>query len=212
MENKALNSCLMLTANFQAPVSLSAIFDEADLKDTGIELDSHVTLLYAQGKEIPRTNLLSEVKEILGYEDAEAFFTYLSEQHEEKVLDIFDLEKFENDSDYVVLKMKEDFVLLRYLRLINKGLSAKYGVTSKFDSYTPHVTLAELQPGLAQKYLDSETLKLVLRDSVIDFEDLVISYGTDNEVEDRKLYHLTSYGAVDRYFRLLDLKKEATED
>ena len=152
MENKGnLNSCLMLTANLQTPVSLSAIFDDSDLKDTGIELDSHITLLYAQGRDIPRTNLLNDIKDILGYDDTVEFLKYLEEEREENVLDIFDLGKFENESDYVVLKMKEDFGLFKYLRLINKGLAVKYEVPSKFDSYTPHLTLAELNPGTAQK-------------------------------------------------------------
>ena len=213
MENKGnLNSCLMLTANLQTPVSLSAIFDDSDLKDTGIELDSHITLLYAQGRDIPRANLLNDIKDILGYDDTVEFLKYLEEEREENVLDIFDLGKFENESDYVVLKMKEDFGLFKYLRLINKGLAVKYEVPSKFDSYTPHLTLAESNPGTAQKYLDSETLRLVLKDSVMDFEDLIISYGSDNEVKDRLQYHLTSYAAVDRYFRLLELEKENREN
>ena len=45
MESDVLNSCLMLAVNLDTPVSLGCIFDEEDLKDTGIELDSHITLL-----------------------------------------------------------------------------------------------------------------------------------------------------------------------
>ena len=68
MENKELNSCLMLAVNLDCPISLKVMFDEPDLKDTGVELDSHITLLYAQGKEIDRSRLVYDMKEILGDE------------------------------------------------------------------------------------------------------------------------------------------------
>ena len=66
MESKDLNSCLMLAVNLDCPVSLKALFDEADLKDTGVELDSHITLLYAQGRELDRKAFLPDIEGILG--------------------------------------------------------------------------------------------------------------------------------------------------
>ena len=50
MENNSnvKSSCLMLAASLNTPVSLGAIFEANDLKDTGIEYDSHITVLYAR--------------------------------------------------------------------------------------------------------------------------------------------------------------------
>lgn len=206
MENTEINSCLMWAVNLITPVDLSSVFDEDDLKDTGIELDSHITLLYAQGKTIDRHNLLEDINTILG-ENYESFIEVCKSSKEMDLLDLFELGSFENDSDYVVLKLKKDSEIFKYLNLINKGLRTKYEVSSDFDNYTPHLTLAELNPGTASKYLNSETLKLILTDSTFKFEDLMISYGTSNEVVDRKQYFLTSFSCVDRYFRIENLKR-----
>ena len=88
------------------------------------------------------------------------------------------------------------------------AMKLAYDVQSEFDSYSPHMTLAELKPGTAEKYLKSEKLNLLLENSVFDFDDLVLSLGKANEPEDRKQYFLTSYNSVKRYFRMENLKKE----
>lgn len=211
MEKKeSLNSCLMLTANLDAPVSLCSVFDSEDLKDTGVELDSHITITYAQGKVIPKEELLPSIQMLLGLE-WEGFRKELESNEAVSVLDLFDLGSFENDSDYVVLLLKPDVIIRKNLTLLNKGIGIKYDISSEFKDYTPHLTLAELQPGSAKKYMKSEILMNILQDSTISFEDLVISYGTDNEVEDRKQIFLTQNHCVERYFRLENLKKEAKE-
>ena len=51
-EIKNMNSCVMLAANLSTPVLLNCVFDSGDLKDTGIQYDSHVTLLYARDKKL----------------------------------------------------------------------------------------------------------------------------------------------------------------
>ena len=210
MEDTNINSCLMWAVGLYTPVGLSSVFDSADLKDTGIELDSHITLLYAHGVVIPREDIMSDIETILGNEDFKEFMGIISDKDRNKgirVLDLFDLGTFENDSDYVVLKLKKDWEWSRHLELINKGLRRKYSVSSEF-TYTPHMTLAELEPGTAKKYVDSEKLKIILDHSLVSFEDILISYGSDNEVKDRKQYYLTQYSNVDRYFRLKNLEKE----
>ncbi len=206
--NEKLNSCLMLAVNLDCPISLKAVFSETDLKDTGIELDSHITLLYAQGREIDKNDLLDSIKEILGDGGYYDFLSKLSNPREYKISDIFDLGSFENDSDYVVLKMKNSCSIYEDLSKINRGLRLKYDVATDFDDYTPHLTLAELQPGTAEKYLKSETLLKVLEDSVVNYEDIMVSYGLSNEPEDRKQYFLTTYHCVDRYFRMEHLRSE----
>ena len=207
MENKELNSCLMLAVNLDCPISLKVMFDEPDLKDTGVELDSHITLLYAQGKEIDRSRLVYDMKEILGDEYWD-IVEKIQNPKEIPVLDVFELGSFENDSDYVVLKLKPESVIYEPLQKINRGLRQRYDVSLDFDSCTPHVSLAELQPGCAAKYLESEELKRFLQDTVVSLEDFMISYGLSNEPEDRKQYFLTGFHSVDRYFRLIHLKSE----
>lgn len=206
--SELMNSCLMLAVNLDTPVNLGCVFDSEDLKDTGIELDSHITLLYAQGKELPRQDLLSDIKTILGEKTIE-FMNLLENEHDYKVLDYFHLSSFENDSDYVVLKLNEDKKdLFNDLFLINKGLRIKYDVSVEFDNYSPHITLAELKPGMAKKYMDSEKLNMVLENTYLDFYDIILSYGTSNEVKDRKQYHLTSYNSLPRYFKLFNEERE----
>lgn len=212
METNEINSCLMLAVNLITPVDMAYIFDKADLKDTGIELDSHITLLYAQSKILPWKNIISDIKDILGDLEYDKFLeNYCKNQVSHKVLDIFDLESFENDSDYIVLKLKKNFELFGTLSLINKGLRVQYDVQSDFNQYTPHVSLAELEKGMASKYLRDEKLLSVLEDTYINFEDLILSYGKSNEPGDRKQYFLTQFKCVDRFFRVKDLEKENIE-
>ena len=208
MDTKDINSCFMLAINLDCPISLKVMFDEGDLKDTGVELDSHITLLYAQGKTIERENLLSDVRGILGEDGYWDFMEKIRTPKEVPVFDVFDLGSFENDSDYLILKLKPGSSLYEPLRRINRGLRIKYDVSSDFDSYTPHLSLAELQPGTAEKYLNSNDLNHFLQDSVVSLEDFMVSYGLSNEPEDRKQYFLTGFHSVDRYFRLRYLKSE----
>ena len=100
-------------------------FKEEDLKDTGVELDSHITLLYAQGKRIEHVGLLSGIKEILGDEDWRWLEGMIRGDEFYSVLDLFELGSFENDSDYLVLKLRKGSPLFKVLSLINKGLSIK---------------------------------------------------------------------------------------
>lgn len=203
-----LNSCLMLAVNLDCPVSLKALFDEADLKDTGVELDSHITLLYAQGKEIDRKGLMSDIQTILGDEEYSEFIERIKDAKEFPVFDVFELGSFENDSDYLILKLKKESSIYPWLSQINKALRIRYDVSSDFADYTPHLSLAELMPGTVGKYLEAEEIKHVLTDSVVSLDDIMISYGPSNEPEDRKQYFLTSFHSVDRYFRLQHLKAE----
>ena len=208
MESNNINSCLMWTTALYTPIDLRYVIDENDLKDTGVELDTHVTLIYAQGKRLPKTKFISDIQEILGPVEYEKFNQYCELDNYTKVLDFFELSFFENDSDYLILKLKKSAPMFNMVQKINKGLSNKYNVKSDFASYTPHMTLAELNPGTASKYLESETLGLLLNDTVVDFEDIVVSYGSANEPEDRQQFFLTQYKNVDRYFRLEHLKRE----
>ncbi len=205
MEDNNMNSCLMLAMGLYTPVDLGSIFDSADYKGTGLELDSHITVIYAQNKILPRRMIFDDIKTILG-DSWEGIEELISTPNRLSVLELFELSSFENDSDYLVLKLKDTSEIYEKLSLLNLGLKKKYGVKSEFASYSPHITLAELEPGTVGKYLNSECLKNVLRDSKVDFEDFIISFGMSGEVDDRKQYFLTQYKNIDRYFRLKNSK------
>ena len=90
---------------------------------------------------------------------------------------------------------------------MNSELSKEYQVKSEFGTYKPHLTLAELKPGKAAKYLESDLLKRVLRDSAIQPEDYVISYSfrdSKNFIQ----HDLTQNKTVDRIFRIRDLQSD----
>lgn len=208
MEN---NSCLMLNCTTYLPIPLISVFSEGDLKDTGIELEPHITLLYAQAKELPRMNLMGDIEGILGADEFDKFMEFIKTENTEPLLKYFELGSFGNESDYIVLKLKKGNYIHDTLSLINKGLRLKYGVKSKFPDYTPHLSLAELQPGTAKKYLENDTLKLILQDSFVSFEDIVLSIGPSNTPIDRERYNLTTFNVVDYFFYVERSKREQEE-
>lgn len=219
MGNNKINSCIMLAANLETPVSLSSIFDSGDLSGDGVIYDTHVTLLFAPDQEIYKTDILPQVDKAIqdnipGYSSFnDVVQEHCSTETTIPVYDLFDLGNFENDdSGYVVLKMKKslDNIWPKVCTEINKGLSKEYSVRSSFGSYTPHLTIAEVKPGKSSKYLGLESLKLILRDSIIQFEDIIVSYST-NEPGKYDKYNVTNYYAVPRYFRERDLEREIKE-
>lgn len=207
-----ITSCLMLAANLEAPVSFTSVFDSEDLKDTGIEFDSHVTVLFAKDRMLEKGELMKNIE--TAWWNSNPRFDVMEKLRKEKsqeeyavpVFDIFDLGSFENDSGYVVLKMKPKCEWYDILSTLNSGLMHIYGIKSEFATYTPHLTLAEVKPGLTEKYVTNETLRLVLRDSVVHFEDFIVSYDTGDK--SYKVHDLTHNHSVDRFFRIRDLKSE----
>lgn len=196
-------SCLMLACNLLTPISLGSIFLDDDLKDTGIETDSHITILYAPGKIIDKTEILKKIglKTISYIKELATSETY------PPVFDLFELSSFSNESDYVILRLKESTELYQKLKWLNSELSKDYKVTSEFGKYKPHLTLAELKVGKAGKYLKHDILQKVLKDSAVQPEDFVISYS----IRDNKNFiqhDLTHNRSVDRIFRIRDLQRD----
>ena len=212
-------SCLMLAVNLEAPVSLGSIFETEDLYGSGVNLDSHITLLYSH-TYIDKSTILGSIDKITSSNE---FFTsmpdvfsmshFLETQNRIKpksVFDLFDLGVFNNsNSDFIILKLKKSTGIFKILETINKGLSTIYNVKSDFDSYSPHITLAEIKSGLSSKYINNETLQLMLSDSLVGFEDLLFGYTRDDGKYE--VYDLTHNNSVDRFFRLEDLRKEYQE-
>jgi len=196
-------SCLMLACNLLTPISLGSIFLDDDLQDTGIELDSHITILYAPGKLINKVEILRKI----GSRNISYIQELVKEDYYPAVFDLFELSSFSNESDYVVLRLKDTTELYQKLKWLNSELSKEYQVKSEFGTYKPHLTLAELKPGKAEKYLESDLLRRVLKDSAIQPEDYVISYSfrdSKNFIQ----HDLTQNKTVDRIFRIRDLQSD----
>ena len=112
-----VNSCLMLSLSLWTGVDLSAVFKDEDLKDTGIERDSHITVFFSPDKVIPREGMLEKIKTILG--DDNNFLESFKTQDRLKVMDYFEIGKFENESDYLVLKLQPGNDLYNTLGILN---------------------------------------------------------------------------------------------
>ena len=201
------SSCVMLMTSLWTGIDFYAVFDEEDLKDTGIEYDSHITALYSADLVIPRKEALENVKNSLGdyWDDLEKMF---KNNEKLKVSDHFEISKFENDSDYLIFKVREDSEIHRLMSLMNTGLSRAYGIKSDFSTYTPHMTIAELEVGKASKYMFSSLLSKIYENAVFSLDDLVISYGQKEKPGEYKQYNLTSFNSVTRYFRQKELERD----
>ena len=193
----------MLACNLLTPISLGSIFLDDDLKDTGIEVDSHITILYAQGKLIDRAEIIKQI--------GPRYISYVQglvkKDYYPAVFDLFELSSFSNESDYVILRLKDSTELYQKLKWLNSELSKNYNVKSEFGVYNPHLTLAELKPGKAGKYLKSDTLQKVLTDSAVQPEDFIISYSHGKD-KDFIQYDLTHNKSVDRIFRIRDIQRD----
>lgn len=214
---KDINSCLMMAMILETPISLAYCFASEDLKY--VEIEPHVTLLYAQGYEVSKseiTPLKTYIWDLMSTSDREYVLTQLKDQDylpEDWFGTIFTLDKFSNDNaDYLILKLNEDDpvgeILGRIFRIIHKSIKARWEVKTTFD-YTPHLTLAALLPGTAEKYINDISLHHVLEDSHIALSDFILSIGPSSEdgTPDRLQWNLTSFNAVDRYFQILEAKK-----
>ena len=203
-ENKVSASCVMLAVNLMTPVSLLSVFDSDDLKDTGLVYDHHITLLYARDKKLDKMDVLGAIPmsftDVLEKKKDPEEFAY-------PVMSLFELGSFENDSGYIVLKLKKESAWFESLSNINSTLMNRYDIKSDFPNYTPHVSLAELEPGMTEKYLENETLKLILGHSVIHFEDIIISYDYEGK-DGYDVHDLTHFHSVDRFFRIREAKKD----
>ena len=215
METKNTPTCLMLAADLELPVSLASVFETTDLKDTGIEFNSHITILYSDSY-FEKENLIPELQKIineskLALAGGFRIMDFLKTQNEidKPVLDLFDLGNFENESGYVVLKLKTNTGLFDILSTMHYGLEKRFGIKSTFKEYNPHLTLAEVQPGTSKKYIESKELQNILKYGRVKFEDLI--YSLDLGKKEYSVYDLTHFNSVDRFFRIEGNKKFAKE-
>ena len=199
--NNTNDSRIMLAIGLYMPIDISDIFNKEDLTGNGVEVNSHITLLYSPDKIIPKEGIIDDIESILG-KDCTTVMSAIKNDNFKNIMDFFDLSYLSStDSEQVILEMKKDSDLYNHLQTLYKGLKNKYDVKTDFPSY---ITLAEVEKGLASKYLKKDTFVNVLNSSKFDLEDFMISYGGHQDKD--KIFYLTHYKNVDRYFRIERLK------
>ena len=204
-----MNSCLMMGLTLWTGIDLWAVFKDEDLIGPGIERDSHLTVLYAEGKEIPKEGLSETLKTLLGDNEWKDLLKEFRSQNPLPVVDHFSLGTFEGEGqDYLVLRLQPESPLYDTLHILHTGLKGKFKVTPKFPDYKPHVTLATLEKGKAKDYMFNPTLGLVLEKATFTSDDFILSYGETGEPDDRKRYQITTENAVTRFFRQLRAEKD----
>lgn len=199
------SNCLMLMASLYLGIDLNYIFDEEDLRDDGIEYDSHITVFYETGKK-EYIDLKEHIKDSLGPSDFEVLMDYLKKDYPVPILDVFELSQFNGkEGPILILKLKKSNHIYKYLEKINKELTVKYNIKSDFDEYIPHLTLAYLKPGHIEKYTSGK-LDLILQKGLVRFDDFLMSYGYVGE-KDNVFNAITNFHTLERHFRLDDLKR-----
>lgn len=202
-----INSCVMWCIDLRLDASLGAIFKEEDLSGAGVEYDSHITIAYAKDQVLdPEDDVFQEsIKKLREFVDS----IKDKEEHTVPILSLFELDKFENDSDYIILRLKRDNIYYRLLKKAHDKLVEGYDIELDYLDYTPHVTLAELNPGEADKYLNNKLLWNLLEGGAVHFEDLCMSSGRKG-IRDFKQKFITKFNLVDRFFRIRDLERESS--
>ena len=153
-----MNSCIMLGLTFWTGIDLSAVFKDEDLVANGIERDPHITVLYAEGKELPRTDLSGVMKTILGNSDWEKLLSEFKKQEPLKVIDHFSLGMFEGDGqDFLVLRLQpESFTTDDFI--ISYGDSGVYEDYNRYQITTENAVtryFRQLQASKDKDYYDS---------------------------------------------------------
>lgn len=206
-----LNSCVMIAANLIAPVSLACLFKPEDLAEGGVVYDSHLTLNYAPNISLTNKDVIeflstsAVVKNTIPGGDFTEYIKNLSRKDPRDVLDLFYLGYFENDEDYLVLKLRKDTEEFKVFNAMRKAIGKNLDMPG--SDYNPHITLANLKPGTVRKYFNDYTVNSVLKDTQFVFEDLILSIGKTGE-NDYNVWNLTCNNGGDRFFRIRSLTEE----
>lgn len=197
-------SSLRLDTSLWTGLDLSAAFKDDDLLEDGIDIDSHIDILYNPNGLIEKEELLDKIKTILG--DDDSLLKDLKKNPEKlNVLDYFELGKIEKiEGDYIVLKLNPETKLFSSLNMVNTGLSSSYELRD--SNYEPYMTLAKVKKGKGKDYMFSPILNMILSNAKFNIDDLVLSY-KDKEGK-QKLFNITSNNAVERFFRQEELERD----
>lgn len=129
--------CVMLYVQMTVMEKLHNLIDKEDLYDDdsgryGLEIEPHVTLLYGLHKEVTLDDVTNTVHKVQ-FNECKV-----------KNVSIFD------NGNYDVLKFD---VQGENLSRVNKELK-KFPYTTEYEDYHPHCTIAYLQKGKGQEYVD----------------------------------------------------------
>lgn len=125
----------------QNMIPYEELYEEEDNDDYGIEDMCHVTLVPCLDKHMNVEELKKELMELGKY----------------SVL-ISNISKFEND-DYDVLKCD---VGSQNLLKTNDKIRSKFPTFSEYKDYHPHMTIAYMKKGMADKYLQDSIMPLLV--------------------------------------------------
>lgn len=200
-------SCLMLAVNMHTPVDIGVLFKDEELYGSGVETYPHITVFFGGNEYIPDDKVIPFLNSVCPNELRRVEEMCKDEKwFGDSLLENFYVSNFKsNTNDVLVLKLKKDNKLFEDLSVINNLLTKKYGKQSEHE-YVPHITLSYLQKGESDKYINNDGIYNVLIDSLVKPDDLVVGY-TNHENEDT-IVHVTSYNAVDRYFRLFNQEED----
>lgn len=125
----------------QNMIPYDELYTEEGSDDYGIENECHVTLVPCLDKHLDVDELKKELKELKKY----------------SVL-ISNISKFENEK-YDVLKCD---VGSAHLFDTNEKICSKFPTFSEYKDYHPHMTIAYMKKGMADKYLQDSIMPLVV--------------------------------------------------
>lgn len=124
----------------QSKIKKDELYREEDNNDYGLEKDPHVTLVPCLDNDV----------------DLEELKTYLDDISQYDII-LTDLSKFECDKfDVLKCAVKSD-----KLKQTNKEILKKFESHSEYKEYQPHLTIAYMKHGMADKYLRPILPKLI---------------------------------------------------
>lgn len=127
--------------DLQKKIPSRELYTEEDNEDYGLEKQSHVTLVPCLDNDIDIDKLKSYLKPINEYD-----------------IVLTDISKFECEK-FDVLKCA---VKSKALKDTNKEIVDKFETHSEYKDYNPHMTIAYMKKGMADKYLKKILDKLIL--------------------------------------------------
>lgn len=127
--------------DLQKKIPSRELYTDEDNEDYGLEKQSHVTLVPCLDNDIDIDKLKSYLKPIDEYD-----------------IVLTDISKFECE-EFDVLKCA---VKSKALKDTNKEIVDKFETHSEYKDYNPHMTIAYMKKGMADKYLKKILDKLIL--------------------------------------------------
>lgn len=149
MKHKTSREYAFLMVNYKMPEFIKALqkkikkeelYIDEDNDDYGLEKESHVTLVPCLDNDVDLDKLKTYLKDISEYD-----------------IVITNISKFECDN-FDVLKCA---VKSENLKKTNKEIKKDFKTHSEYDKYEPHLTIAYMKHGMADKYLTNNLPKLV---------------------------------------------------